>query len=325
MTYDFEDGAGPVPAHQHSNGGGWVADSARVAASAFVGPDAKVFGNASVYDNASVYGNASVSGNALVYGNASVYDNAKVYGNAWVFGTARVFGNAVVYGNARVSGNAWVCDNAWIYDNAWVYDNARVFGNAWVYNNAEVFGNAEVYGNAVVYGNASVFGNADVCGNAVVGMRLDRFDAAIKENTMSDGIAEIRAVAGRISDVDDHVTVHQAADEIERLRAELVEERHTVLEIVRSQDEFGDPHGLPWRVAPWGDGSSDTGNSNIISDRWQVVIASEMPTETAEFIVASVRFTTEAAPMAGVRGLRCTNERAGVQDMEPERVGSVPS
>ena len=41
----------------------------------------------------------------------------------------------------------------------------------------------------------------------------------------SDGIAEIRAVAGRISDVDDHVTVHQAADEIERLRAELVEER----------------------------------------------------------------------------------------------------
>jgi hypothetical protein len=66
-------------------------------------------------------------------------------------------------------------------------------------------------------------------------------------------------------------------------------------DIVRSQDEFGDPHGLPWRVAPWGDGSSDTGNSNIISDRWQVVIASEMPTETAEFIVASVRFTTEAA------------------------------
>ena len=49
----------------------------------------------------------------------------------------------------------------------------------------------------------------------------------------SDGIAEIRAVAGRISDVDDHVTVHQAADEIERLRAELVEERHTVLELQR--------------------------------------------------------------------------------------------
>ena len=40
----------------------------------------------------------------------------------------------------------------------------------------------------------------------------------------SYGIAEIRAVAGRISDVDDHVTVHQAADEIERLQVELVKE-----------------------------------------------------------------------------------------------------
>ena len=24
-TYDFKDGNGPVPAHQHPNGGGWVA------------------------------------------------------------------------------------------------------------------------------------------------------------------------------------------------------------------------------------------------------------------------------------------------------------
>ena len=26
--HDFKDGKGPVPAHQHSNGGGWVADTA---------------------------------------------------------------------------------------------------------------------------------------------------------------------------------------------------------------------------------------------------------------------------------------------------------
>ena len=29
-TFDFEDGNGPVPAHRHSNGGGWVADTAQV-------------------------------------------------------------------------------------------------------------------------------------------------------------------------------------------------------------------------------------------------------------------------------------------------------
>ena len=53
-------------------------------------------------------------------------------------------------------------------------------------------------------------------------------------------------------------------------------------------DEFGDPHGLPWSVRPWGDGTTTTGNSNIVSNRWEVVIATEMPTETAEFIVESV-------------------------------------
>ena len=33
-TYDFDDGNGPVPAHRHSNGGGWVAETAKVDASA---------------------------------------------------------------------------------------------------------------------------------------------------------------------------------------------------------------------------------------------------------------------------------------------------
>ena len=77
-TYDFLDGTGPVPAHRHSNGGGWVADSAYVAASAFVGPDAKVYDNAKVCDNAEIYGNAVVSGNAVVYDHASVYGNAVI-------------------------------------------------------------------------------------------------------------------------------------------------------------------------------------------------------------------------------------------------------
>ena len=45
-TFDFEDGNGPVPAHQHVIGGGWVADTATVEDSAYVGPNARVFGNA---------------------------------------------------------------------------------------------------------------------------------------------------------------------------------------------------------------------------------------------------------------------------------------
>jgi tetrahydrodipicolinate N-succinyltransferase len=68
--FDFKDGKGPVPAKKHSNGGGWVADTATVAETAFVGPD------------------------ALVFGNARVSGNARVYGNAWVYGYAQVSGDA---------------------------------------------------------------------------------------------------------------------------------------------------------------------------------------------------------------------------------------
>jgi hypothetical protein len=57
-TFDF--GNGPVPAHKHAYGGGWVADTATVAKTAYVGPDAKVFGKAQVYDDALVSGNALV-------------------------------------------------------------------------------------------------------------------------------------------------------------------------------------------------------------------------------------------------------------------------
>jgi len=70
--YDFQDGNGPVAAHQHPNGGGWVADTAYAADTAYVGPNAKVSGNAQVY------GNAMVSGNAQVFGDATVYGNAKI-------------------------------------------------------------------------------------------------------------------------------------------------------------------------------------------------------------------------------------------------------
>jgi hypothetical protein len=55
-THNFLDGNGLVPAHRHTNGGGWVADTATVADSAYVGPEARVYGKAQVYGKARVYG-----------------------------------------------------------------------------------------------------------------------------------------------------------------------------------------------------------------------------------------------------------------------------
>ena len=60
VGFDFQDGNGPVPAHKHPNGGGWVADTALVSRTACVGPNARVYGKAWVSGDARVYGNAQV-------------------------------------------------------------------------------------------------------------------------------------------------------------------------------------------------------------------------------------------------------------------------
>ena len=81
-THNF--GFGEVPAHRHSNGGGWVADTAKVADTAYVGV------------NACVYGNAIVSGYAQVFGIARMSGDARLSGNAYVTGNALVCGSAVI-------------------------------------------------------------------------------------------------------------------------------------------------------------------------------------------------------------------------------------
>ena len=92
-TFDFNDGNGPVSAKKHPNGGGWVADTAKVDETAYVGRDAMVYGKARVYDNAMVLNNARVSGNAMVGGDTMVYGNATVGGYAIVCGNATVGGD----------------------------------------------------------------------------------------------------------------------------------------------------------------------------------------------------------------------------------------
>lgn len=65
-TFDFQDGKGPVPAHQHPNGGGWVADTARVEETAFVGPNAQVYGSALVEGGVQLLSDTRISGLSCV-------------------------------------------------------------------------------------------------------------------------------------------------------------------------------------------------------------------------------------------------------------------
>ena len=100
-SFNFHDGKGSVPAHQHPNGGGWVANTAHVDESARVYGDAQVYGNAWVYGNARVYGDAWVYGDARVYGDAWVYGDARVYGDAWVYGKVKVEKTPIVVTGLR--------------------------------------------------------------------------------------------------------------------------------------------------------------------------------------------------------------------------------
>jgi len=136
--FDFGDCKGPVPAHRHPNGKGWVADTATVEDSAFVGPSARVFGNAQISDN------AQIRDNAQVHGEAKVYENAKVYGDAEIYDNAKVHGNAEVYDNAQVSGDAEIWGNAQVYGSSHVYENAQVSKSAKVYNSAQICNDVQI-------------------------------------------------------------------------------------------------------------------------------------------------------------------------------------
>ena len=116
QAHDFGDDQGPVPAHQHPNGGGWVANSAFVAETAFVGVEAEVFGSAEVVDQATVTetawvcGEARIAGRGHVGGDAVVGGNARVHDDAQVVDNAYVSGDVVLEGHQRVGGDEQIVD-----------------------------------------------------------------------------------------------------------------------------------------------------------------------------------------------------------------------
>lgn len=126
-----------VAGHYHSNGGGFVENSANVADTVYVGKDAMVLGTSTVTGNVVITDHAVVS-NAQISDNAKISGNACVYGNWWnsavtVRDNAKVGENAVVTGDVVISGNARVMGNAYLMDSYQVTDNATVKGTAYCY------------------------------------------------------------------------------------------------------------------------------------------------------------------------------------------------
>lgn len=127
---------------RHSNGGGFVASTAKVNSSVYVGPNAKVLGHATVS------GNAVIDGHAVVTGSAKVSDNVVVTGRA------------IVAENAVVKDNAIIADYAGVMGQAVITDNARVIESGLVFNTYTVSENAAVKGVAYCLSNGSASGQA---------------------------------------------------------------------------------------------------------------------------------------------------------------------
>ncbi|MBR1823034.1 MAG: hypothetical protein IJ779_02240, partial [Ruminococcus sp.] len=128
--------------HAHSNGGGFVADTAKVDSTVYVGKNAAVLGYATVKDN------------AVIDGHAIVTDSAKVSGNAVINGHAVVAESAVVKDDAIIS------DFAGVMGNAVISNNARVLESGLVFNDYKVSEGATVKGVAYCLAKGSASGQA---------------------------------------------------------------------------------------------------------------------------------------------------------------------
>jgi hypothetical protein len=98
MTTIYDFGAGPVPAHQHPNGGGWVADTAAVADAAYIGPRAFVAGG--TIDGGFIRGGTIRGG--TIYG--GTIDGGTILGGTIYGGT--ILGGAIYRGTIR-GGTIW--------------------------------------------------------------------------------------------------------------------------------------------------------------------------------------------------------------------------
>jgi len=173
--HDFKDGRGRVFAHRHVNGGGWVADTAKVADAAVVSKAAQVYHNAVITNRVAVLNRAHVCGNAQLGGSVRVLNNAMVSGNAVVTDDCQVRDTARVYGG-HLSGSTVLHQDTFVRDkprlhNCSLRDRAGISGRA-IAMQASLEGWAYIGGEAQV--SSSVLrGYVTVCGKAqVIGSKL---------------------------------------------------------------------------------------------------------------------------------------------------------
>ena len=162
--------------HAHPNGGGWVANSAKVEDSVYVAPNAMVLdsatvqGNVRIEDYAIVAGSANIKDHAVISGHAVVDGGGWVYDNGWKSGTVNVSGNAVISGSAvvsglcNISGDAQILQKAFLTESVTVTDHAAVKGVSYCYGTGNYSGQVILdgdYANTETLTGGTAFGWLD--------------------------------------------------------------------------------------------------------------------------------------------------------------------
>lgn len=178
--HNFNDGLGRVFAHRHVNGGGWVADTAKVADAVFVGKRAAVYHRAQISGCVFLHNYAQVCGAAQLDCSGTLTEAAFIAGKTSVSGHIKVAGYARLYGGKFIGRNE-VTHNARVQNDPTIQDcnlrescfiagqpkliGSTISGFAMIGQQANVFsstipGNTRVAGHALIVHSALNFRNA---------------------------------------------------------------------------------------------------------------------------------------------------------------------
>lgn len=182
--HDFADGLGRVSAHRHVNGGGWVADTAKVADSVFVNR------GACVYHHAVVNGNVSLSDKSQICGAADVIGDIRLKHHAIIGGRAKCTGHVVVHNFAKVYGgniSGTETEITRIFDTVEIRERPTII-NSTLRNNCWIGGDATIV-KSTLSGNIRLGGHAKVEDSTVTGYWIISNSVEINESSVTNNYA----------------------------------------------------------------------------------------------------------------------------------------
>ncbi|MBI2071133.1 MAG: hypothetical protein HYT79_11095 [Elusimicrobia bacterium] len=239
-TFDFGDGQGPIPAHRHPNGDGWVADTASVALDAYLDQNTRVFGAARIRGAANIEGHARISGdhvliegNVHIAGNVRISDGVQIISRAGeldysiiIAGDVSLFGQAVIAADAsdRISIEAEdsgeginISGDARIGDEAVANENISISGHVHISDRVKIKNRVRIDGEQILLaGDVEIRDRAQILDRAwIYGSAIIRDDAVVSGATRVHGqsreaLRDTASVSG-CAEIDDRAQIFERA------------------------------------------------------------------------------------------------------------------